>query len=54
MNAPEAHPYEFSTRARKHNHHANLVRITSPNTTVFVPLVTSLILACLDDYIRKI
>ena len=30
-------------------HHLNLVGITSPNRTVFVPLFTLLILACLDD-----
>src|SRR5439155_155798 len=40
---------EFSTRADKHSHHPNLVGITSPNRTVFVPLFTLLILACLDD-----
>jgi len=40
---------EFSTRARKHEHHPNLVGITSSRRTVFVPLFTFLILACLDD-----
>src|SRR5207237_8763148 len=40
---------DFSTRADKHSHHPNLVGITSPNRTVFVPLFTFLILACLDD-----
>src|SRR2546426_1508889 len=36
---------EFSTRARKHEHHPNLVGITSSRRTVFVPLFTFLILA---------
>src|SRR5207245_9516735 len=40
---------EFSTLARNHEHHPNLVGITSSRRTVFVPLFTFLILACLDD-----